>query len=191
MPASNKIGQAVRQIRENRQLPIEVVAERTGLAQDMISQIENGEMIPSLGPLIRIARVLGVRVGTFLDDQESLSPVITRNGQSIKTMHISDKKHPGHSDLDFFALAVNKSSRHMEPFLIDIMPSSADSIHLSNHEGEEFIYVLSGKIEIAYGKENFILEVGDSIYYDSIVPHNVHSIGDKAAKILAVVYAPY
>ncbi len=191
MPASDKIGQAVRQIRENRQLPIEVVAERTGLAQDMISQIENGEMIPSLGPLIRIARVLGVRVGTFLDDQESLSPVITRNGQSIKTMHISDKKHPGHSDLDFFALAVNKSSRHMEPFLIDIMPSSADSIHLSNHEGEEFIYVLSGKIEIAYGKENFILEVGDSIYYDSIVPHNVHSIGDKAAKILAVVYAPY
>ncbi len=78
----------------------------------------------------------------------------------------------------------------MEPFLIDVKPSSGDSPTLSGHEGEEFIYVLSGGIQINYGKTTYDLKEGESIYYDSIVPHDVHAKGETAAKILAVVYTP-
>lgn len=62
---------------------------------------------------------------------------------------------------------------------------------LSTHEGEEFIYVLNGVVEINYGKNTYILEEGDSIYYDSIVAHHVHAAADNKARILGVVYTPY
>jgi mannose-6-phosphate isomerase-like protein (cupin superfamily) len=130
-----------------------------------------------------------VRLGTFLDDQENVGPVVVRAGEQRKVMHVSDKNHPGHSDLDFFSLAANKAGRHMEPFLIDIHPSSAQEVKPSTHEGEEFIYILAGEVEITYGTEIYRLSTGESIYYDSIVPHNVHCAGDRPAQILAVVYA--
>jgi quercetin dioxygenase-like cupin family protein len=78
----------------------------------------------------------------------------------------------------------------MEPFLIDVKPHAGAPV-LSTHEGEEFIFVLDGEIEVSYGTETHRLGAGDSIYYDSIVPHHLHAAGEKDAKILAVVYAPY
>ena len=79
----------------------------------------------------------------------------------------------------------------MEPFIIDIQPSEDRNFKLSAHEGEEFIYVMSGQVEIEYGKEKFTLSEGDSIFYDSIVKHHVHGANGQAAKILAVVYIPF
>ena len=81
----------------------------------------------------------------------------------------------------------------MEPFLISVKPKDAEGEKLSAHEGEEFIYVMKGKIEVCYGKTSYTLTEGDSIYYDSVVPHYVHALeaGKKeAAQILAVVYTP-
>ena len=92
--------------------------------------------------------------------------------------------------LDFFWLAEGKTSRHMEPFMIDVNPATPGSHALSTHEGEEFVYVLDGEIEIEYGKDLHVLAAGDSIYYDSIVPHQLRAHGDAPARILAVVYAP-
>jgi transcriptional regulator with XRE-family HTH domain len=191
MAEKNTIGGKLTLVRESRKLSQEQLAERAGLKAEMVKEIESGALIPSLGPLIRIARALGVRLGTFLDDQENVGPVVVRAGEKRKVMHVSDKNHPGHSDLDFFSLAANKSGRHMEPFLIDIHPSSAQEIKMSAHEGEEFIFVFSGEIEITYGTDAHRLSAGDSIYYDSIVAHSVHCAGDRPAQILAVVYAPF
>ena len=73
--------------------------------------------------------------------------------------------------------------------LIDIL--CENRFELSSHEGEEFIYVLAGALEINYGKKTYRVETGDSIYYDSIVPHHVHAADGKDAKILAVIYAPH
>jgi len=190
MAEKNTVGGKLMTVRESRKLSPEQLAERAGLKARVVTEIESGALVPSLGPLIKIARVLGVRLGTFLDDQENVGPVVTRAGEKRKVMHVSDKNHPGHSDLDFFSLAANKTGRHMEPFLIDIHPSSAQEAALSAHEGEEFIHVLTGEVEITYGTETYRLRTGDSIYYDSIVAHNVHCGGDRPAQILAVVYAP-
>ena len=75
--------------------------------------------------------------------------------------------------------------------MIDVQPSEDKDFKLSAHEGEEFIYVMSGEVEIAYGKETYSLQEGDSIFYDSIVKHHVHGAPGKSAKILAVVYIPF
>lgn len=191
MAERNSIGDKLRLIRESRKLTLEQLADRADLKTEVAARIESGALIPSLGPLMRLAQALGVRLGTFLDDQEDVGPVLVRAGDSPKVMHVSDKNHPGRSDLDFFALAANKAGRHMEPFLIDIYPSSAEEAKPSAHEGEEFIYVFSGEVEIRYGTDTHRLGVGDSIYYDSIVAHHVHCVGERPAKILAVVYSPW
>ena len=75
MAEKNRIGDKVRLIRETRKLSVEDVSERTNLSVESIENIENGALVPGLTPLIKIARVLGVRLGTFMDDQENLGPV--------------------------------------------------------------------------------------------------------------------
>ena len=141
-------------------------------------------------PLIKIARVLGVRLGTFMDDDENLGPVVSRAADKKEVTRFSDRGNAVNSDLDFYTLAKDKAGRHMDPFVIDIFPSSEEEIKTSTHEGEEFIYVLEGEVEIIYGKDVYELKAGDSIYYESIVAHHVHSHGENPAKILAVVYTP-
>jgi len=190
MSEKNKIGAKVKLVRENRKLSIEDVSERTNLPAAQIQSIEDGSLVPNLTPLIKIARVLGVRLGTFMDDDENLGPVVTKAQDKKEVTRFSDRGNAVNSDLDFYTLAQNKAGRHMDPFIIDIFPGSEEEVKLSTHEGEEFIYVLEGKVEILYGKDKYELEKGDSIYYESIVAHHVHSHGSEKAKILAVVYTP-
>ena len=191
---NNKIiGAKIKNIRESKQLSIEEVAERSGLGIEQIERIEGNLDFPSLAPLIKIARVLGVRLGTFLDDQAELGPVVCRKKDSeADGIGFTNNATQGHKHMDYHSLSQDKSGRHMEPFLIEIAPSEeGEDFILSTHEGEEFIYVLSGVVEINYGKNTYILEEGDSIYYDSIVAHHVHAAADSTAKILGVVYTPY
>ena len=93
--------------------------------------------------------------------------------------------------MSYHALSTDKMGRHMEPFIIDVMPAKDADFIFSTHEGEEFIFVIEGVIEINYGKNTYILNDGDSIYYDLIVAHHVHAGNDKPAKILGVIYTPY
>lgn len=192
---NNKIiGAKIQSIRESKQLTLQEVAERSGLSIEQIERIESNIDFPSLAPLIKIARVLGVRLGTFLDDQSELGPVISRKKDSNEgnSIGFTNNSTKARKHMEYHSLSQDKSGRHMEPFLIDIA-SSEDGVDfvLSTHEGEEFIFVLDGVVEINYGKNTFILEEGDSIYYDSIVAHHVHAAEDHTAKILGVVYTPY
>jgi transcriptional regulator with XRE-family HTH domain len=191
MEKANKLGDKVRSVREIKNYGIDELAKESGISVDLIASIEAGDLIPSLTPLIKLARALGVRLGTFLDDQEITGPVITRKGDSARVVRVAEGKAQEKTELDFFSLAHDKSGRHMEPFMIEIDPSSAEHVTPSSHEGEEFIHVLAGQVEIQYGKNAYQLGAGDSIYYDSIVSHHVHSADGKPARILAVVYAPF
>ena len=185
---NNKIiGAKIKSIRESKQLSTQEVSERSGLSIEQIERIEGNIDFPSLAPLIKIARVLGVRLGTFLDDQAELGPVICRKKDSNDTNSIgfSNNDSKARKHMEYNSLSQDKSGRHMEPFLIDVAPSEEGvDFVLSTHEGEEFIYVLEGILEINYGKNTYILEEGDSIYYDSIVAHHVHAAADNTAKIL-------
>ena len=185
------VGGKIRQIREMKKVSLEELSERSGMEISIVQQIEQDKNIPSLAPLVKIARALGVRLGTFLDDSDSYGPVVVRSGDYQKGMRFTSQLSESREHLNFFSLAFDKAGRNMEPFIVDIEPGLQPDYMLSSHEGEEFIYVLEGEIEINYGKEVFKLGKGDSIYLDSIVLHNVHAGNNQLARILAVVYAPF
>ena len=187
------VGSKIKSLRETKNLSIEEIAERSGLSVEQINSIENDVNLPSLGPLIKIARALGVRLGTFMDDNDALGPIVTRAADREKDSSISfsNDATDARKHMEYHPLAQQKAGRHMEPFVIDIHPEESPNFQLSAHEGEEFIYVMQGEIELVYGKDNYHLKQGDTIYYDSIVKHHLHGAPGKSAKILAVVYIPF
>jgi transcriptional regulator with XRE-family HTH domain len=170
----------------------ETLAERSGLSLELIERITENGHIPDLAPLLKIARALGVRLGTFLDDNERLGPVITRAGAADETPRFTtglpDKETEGCHGLTFTALAADKSGRHMEPFIVDIAVDAKQT--KSTHEGEEFVYVLNGTLSLEYGADTHILHAGDSVFYDSIVPHRLLSADNRPVRIIAVIYTP-
>ena len=188
---SHNVGEKIKEIRRIKGLEIKDLAERSMLSQEQIQRIESDEILPSLGPLIKIARVLGVRLGTFLDDEDRIGPAISRKEDQTASISFSNDNTDARAEMSFLSLAANKSGRHMEPFIIHIKASEHKEFLASSHEGEEFIYVLKGSITINYGNENHLLNQGDSIYYDSIVKHHVLANGNEEAIIIAVVYAPF
>ena len=179
----------VKSIRERQNMSIEELAEKSGVKLDVLKAMENEEIIPSLTPLTKMAKALGVRLGTFLDDTPQLGPVVVRNGKMENTLYFSGREDvTNSSNLEFHSLGAGKIDRNLDPFIIDI--EYEEDYELSSHEGEEFIYVLEGEIEVEYGKDKITVDKGDSIFYDSVVPHHLHSTGEKA-KILAVLYTPF
>lgn len=192
MDCTNIIGEKIKTLRTTREISLEELSERTGLATEQIVRIEENVDIPSLAPLIKIARALGVRLGTFLDDQlDGNGPVVCRKGEADDTISFSNNAIDARRHMHYHSLSQNKPDRHMEPFIIDIVADETqEEYSLSAHEGEEFIMVLKGTLEINYGKHTYLLEEGDTIYYDSIVPHHVHAFEGKAAQILGVIYTP-
>jgi len=187
----NRVGRKITTLRESLGLSPEQLAERCDCELSVITGLEAGEIAPSLAPLVKITRALGVRLGTLLDDDTNVGPVVTRADEAEAVRRVKSLETASDAGvLDFFSLASGKTARHMEPFLIDVEPGSAGRHTLSSHEGEEFLFILDGQIEIEYGKDLYVLSEGDSIYYDSIVPHQVRGHRDAPARMLAVVYAP-
>lgn len=187
---SDNLGNKIRQLREAAGLKWGDLAEAAGIETSQVVLIESGEVSPAISTLIKIARRMGVRLGTLLDGAEEGVPAISNPGELKPTVNTT--KAGGSNHLDFFSLAGQKSDRNMEPFMINVTYVDAkDRKNFSSHEGEEFIYVLDGTLCLYYGADSYILEAGMTIYFDSIVPHclTVEKEGDRA-QILAVTYTP-
>ena len=90
MDTSKIVGEKIKSLRENQSISVEELAERSGLAVEQIERIENNIDLPSLAPLIKIARVLGVRLGTFLDDQDEMGPVVCRKSEATDCISFSN-----------------------------------------------------------------------------------------------------
>ena len=186
---TSKVNQRIKSFMEKRELSVTDLSERSGLTVEFIQSMLEGSGQSPLGPLLKIARAIGVRLGTFLDDQESSDPLIIHENERKEELNVLSGKDKSVA-LKFHSLGRGKTDRHMEPFFIEVMPESAKEKKLSSHEGEEFILVLSGSIEVIYGKDKHVLKKGDSIYYNSVVPHYVSCAGDEKATIHAVLYIP-
>lgn len=180
------IGARIRTWREERNLSREDLAEQAGLSVSFLAALEDDGLLPALGPLHKVARALGVRLGTFMDDQVTREPVVTRASEHTGDLTIG-RARDADPALRYTALARGKSDRAMEPFFIEVEPGAAEQT--SSHQGEEFLYVLEGAARLEYGRQSHILRAGDSIYYNSVVPHAVRAEGGPA-RLLAVVYFP-
>lgn len=183
------IGKLIGQMRQENSITIEELAKRTGISVDKLNQIEIGTSTPSIGVLIKISRALGSRLGTLLDGQENFGAVVTRAKHATPSGNFATGTT--NENMDFYSLAQGKSDRHMEPFIVEVKSQTKAQDVTSEHEGEEFLFVLDGTVEVRYGAEVHLLNRGDSIYYDSIVPHCILNAQDQTSRILAVVYTPY
>ncbi|MGD8366658.1 MAG: cupin domain-containing protein [Desulfobacterales bacterium] len=186
---TEQIGRLIQNLMAQRKVSVQTLVERTGLEEKFVTDLLQDDVYPSVGPLLKIARAMGVRLGTILDDQISKDPlVIRRNQRKEKLSMLMEKESP--TSMKFYSLGLGKTDRHMEPFFVELLPESSRKQQLSSHEGEEFIVVYSGRIEVVYGDDAYELEAGDSIYYNSIVPHYVSCRGRHTASIYAVLYIP-
>jgi len=187
---SEKLGTKIQTLRESFNLTRQELAAAAGIEEDQVRMIESDEVSPTISTLIKISRRMGVRLGTLLDGTEASSPVVTPAATLSPTIISTKPGTSGH--LDFFSPAGNKFGRNIEPFFINVhFADPADRANWSSHEGEEFIYVLEGVLEVWYGKEKHEVRAGQSIYYDSIVPHCVTApTAEAVVQVIAVTYTP-
>ncbi len=179
------VGESVKKIREKKGLSLQDIFQRTGLQPELLTEIEEGKISPPLGAIIKLAKALEMKMGYFISGAENLPYTIVRKDER-KLISRYDSKKSDKYGYEFSSLAPFKKNRHMEPFLVTLEPS--DEEERSTHDGQEFIYVLEGTMEVHLGEEDHLLEPGDAIYYDSTVPHLVKCHGKDRTKILAVLY---
>lgn len=182
------VGSKIKGLREQKGISLEDMSDMSTLSVDYLKTIEEDVQVPAIGELIKIARVLGVRVGTILDDFTNEGPVVSY-AKAREENPVMRGKSGGNAAMSYYSLSSRKQDRHMETYAVNF-DAAQERGELSSHEGEEFIYVLEGEIEVVYGKETYKLGKGDCIYYDSIIPHYVGATSAEGAKTLAVVYIP-
>ena len=189
MSPAHTIGSRIRTFREERDIDLESLSKNTGLTLEYLEKLESDAIYPSIGPVQKVARALGVRLGPFLDDQFTRDPIISRisnENEADEALHTGRIPRPSYT---YHALGKGKNDRNMEPFHVRIYPDSSER-KTTSHQGEEFLLVLKGELLVVYGRENFLLKPGETIYYNSIVPHYVGAAGEEPVEILAVTYNP-
>jgi transcriptional regulator with XRE-family HTH domain len=183
-----RVGERIKELRERKGLSLKEVADLTGFSTALLSQMENHLVSPSLGTIIKLARALSVRVGDFLGETEGEPFTIVRKDERKMVSRFASKEGVKYG-YSYESLGFDKKDRHMEPFIVTLEPATVKAAKTSVHEGEEFIFVLEGEMEVILGNHTDILYPGDSIYYDSTIPHKVQCHQDKVTRILAVLYA--
>lgn len=183
---STEIGMRVKKARESRGLSVFDVYLRTDISVELLSQIETGKVVPPLWAVVKLARAFDLKMGYFISGEaEKAYTIVRRDDREVTSRYDSSReKHYGYR---YEHLAPHKTDRYMEPFLVSLEPSETED-ERSTHDGQEFIFVLQGEMEVRLGEEKHILQTGDSIYYDSTVPHLVKCHGKKVTKILSVIY---
>ena len=183
-----KIGERIRGLRIARGLSIADVSKQSGIVESTIYSIESHMISPPLGNLVSLAKVFDVSVGDFFGDSGDSPYCIVRSGdrKTVSRFNSTDGTSGGYS---YEALGQQKKNRHMEPFLVTLTPTESSQVEPNQHIGEEILFVLEGKVDVRLLDRTEILNPGDSIYYDSTMPHVVSCHGKEPATILAVIYA--
>jgi transcriptional regulator with XRE-family HTH domain len=175
----------IKKFRLSKKMSLERLAQLTGLTKGYVSKIENSDKAPPFSTLIKIAHALNTDISLLIAEEsempENINLCIVRKDERKEV--ISRGTLYGYH---YEALAHKKLGKNMEPYIIT---PAFDEKGVFSHEGEEFMYVLEGTHEFMYDGKKYILRQGDSIYFDSIIPHSGRSVGKKKAKILAVMYS--
>lgn len=185
--ASLDIGNQVRSLRNKRDLTLQDLADLTGLSKPNLSQIENNLVTPPIATLLKIAAALGVAIGHFFQGagQDSNMVVVKKEDR----YGVAKGPHISHIGYQYEPLAYPKVDKSMEPFIVHMEERTAEAIVYNNHRGEEFLYVLEGRLEFRRGDQVATLEAGDSLYFDSVVPHGYRGLGGPATA-LVIIYKP-
>lgn len=183
------IGTAVKALRAKNHLTLEDLAAKTGLSKALLAEIEDGETIPPVATLLKLANALNVGMAAFFETGTGVEAVsVTRKGERARIKR-RPHHHEGEVDYVYESLETKKPGKHMEPFLVEFMPMETADMVFTSHEGEEFLYLLEGKLEFRSDERVEVLQPGDSIYFESERNHSFRSLGVKPSKALVVVWA--
>jgi len=174
------VGEKIKVLRDQRGLSLKDVADRTGFSTALLSQMESHLVSPSLGTLIKLSKALEVKVGDFFGEIHEEPFAIVRKDERKTVSQFASKEGVKYG-YGYESLGFEKKNRHMEPFIVTLEPATIKTSKTSTHDGEEFIYVLEGEMEVILGNHKDVLSPGDSIYYDSTIPHRVqcHQAGQR------------
>ncbi len=172
------IGEKIRSIRQDRGITLEQLANETGQSIATLEKIESGNMVPPVGTLLSISRALEVESSQFLKQPEASKESRVRAFRDRTTNYAYETLSPGaqHKHLKAFKITIEASRKH-------------EGVGYS-HEGEEFVYVLSGAVDITVGEHVNHLEKGESLHFNSGVAHHLVNPLAKKAELLVVIYAP-
>jgi transcriptional regulator with XRE-family HTH domain len=183
------ITKRLKEIRLGKKLTLENLAKLTGFTKGYLSQIENSSQPPPIYTLSRISNALGVDVTEFFGQSSKVTVYqeITIGKRDHYKLSTRESAPYGYI---FEDLAPMKKGKNMEPFIVTVgFDRKIDIQKDFRHDGEEFIYVIEGRLELFFNGKSFILEEGDCAYFDADKPHSGMSLGKKEAKILIVIYS--
>lgn len=172
------ISQKIKKFRTSKKLKHENIANDTGFTVDYLKAVESGKVTPPVGALLQIARALQVDSGELLQEQKS-------------TMQDRIKAYSKRTDnYAYTTLTPGAENKHLKAFRVTIEAQQEHSGVGYHHEGEEFVYVLKGNIEVSVGEHVNALVAGDSLHFNSGIQHNLKNTGDGTAELIVVIYSP-
>ena len=172
------VGAKIKKARTQKSYTLEQVANETGFSIDYLKKVEAGKAIPPVGALLQISRALEIDSGALLRDEES---------KLEKRIKAQTKRT---EDYAYTTLTPGAENKHLKAFKVVIEAQQDHKGVGYHHEGEEFVYVLQGKIEITVGEHLNSLAAGDSLHFNSGIRHKLKSVSDQRAELLVVIYTP-
>jgi transcriptional regulator with XRE-family HTH domain len=184
-----RIGAKVRERRQKKRLTLEDLAAKTGLTKSVLVKIEKDETVPPLGTLLKLSKALDISMAYFFEDEVEMERIsVTRSGERVR---VKRRPHHQEGEVDYIyeSLESKNPNKHMEPFLVEFLPMETGDMVFMSHEGEEFHYVLEGKVEFRTDDRVEILYPGDSLYFESEINHSFRSLEGKPARVVAAVWS--
>ena len=186
--SSYELGPKLKHLRLRKKIGLVDLGKHTGLSASMLSQLENGKLVPTLATLARIAMVFDVGLDYFFTEQKRRRPfLVVRAGDRIK---FPDRPASQRPDYYFECLAFSAQEKSLQAYIAEFPRKAVADITEHYHEGAEFIHVLEGSLGIRYGGEDFALNVGDSVYFDSAEAHAYRCLSKQAARAIVVTTPP-
>lgn len=179
-----RLGERIRRKRETSHLKLNDLARKVGISSSALSQIENAKAFPSILTLKNIADSLGTTVGELVGENETLlnKPLIKNDQKKFVQENESGTK--------VYLISHHDPHKQMETYLIEFAPGSDSEGIMTNHPGQEFCYIVEGKLAIVLDDKPYILEVGDSFYFNSNNAHNAQNIINGTTKVVWIVTPP-
>jgi transcriptional regulator with XRE-family HTH domain len=183
-----EIGQKLRQLRLRKKIALVDLGKHTGLSASMLSQLENGKLVPTLPTLARIAMVFDVGLEHFFNDRKNKRLFsIVRSTERLRFPDQPDSAIPGYY---FEVLSFGATDKSMSAYLADFPKRDTRPPRHHSHDGAEFLHVLSGNLTINYQSEDYTLNTGDSVYFDASEPHSYCCRSEEGAHAIVVTMLP-
>jgi quercetin dioxygenase-like cupin family protein len=173
-------GAKLQQLRLARKISFEKLSNLTGFSQRYLKEIEEGIAVPPVSAVIQIAKALSVDSGSFLSAEEQEASQRRRRESFFKRTQAYSYK----------TLTPDAGEKHMKAFLVTIDPKQEHQMVQYRHEGEEFLYVIKGNVEVRVGEDQNLLKKGETLHFNSGMTHKLLNLGDEEAKLLVVIYTP-